>query len=189
MGCIGQWDRSAEEGHMRTTECHRYFLQPELQRNDGDAATLAFVTSPETVMALALAGTVDFDPLSDTLTNNKGEEVSLSVPVGIELPPEGFDPGQDTFVAPPADGSAVQVKVDASSERLQLLEPFPAWDGSDYEDLPVLVKARSSRPTGTMAGPAQVSRSSENISGNLYLGAVSAFDGYDVGTGRPAQWR
>ncbi len=128
--CIGQWDRSAEEGHIAgqpnviVTSYNRNFPK----RNDGDAATLAFVTSPETVMALALAGTVDFDPLSDTLTNNKGEEVSLSVPVGIELPPEGFDPGQDTFVAPPADGSAVQVKVDASSERLQLLEPFPAWD-------------------------------------------------------------
>ena len=141
--CIGQWDRSAEEGHIAgqpnviVTSYNRNFPK----RNDGDAATLAFVTSPETVMALALAGTVDFDPLSDTLTNNKGEEVSLSVPVGIELPPEGFDPGQDTFVAPPADGSAVQVKVDASSERLQLLEPFPAWDGSDYEDLPGLVKA------------------------------------------------
>ena len=138
-------------------------------------------------MALALAGTVDFDPLSDTLTNNKGEEVSLSVPVGIELPPEGFDPGQDTFVAPPADGSAVQVKVDASSERLQLLEPFPAWDGSDYEDLPVLVKAQGKFTTDhiSMAGPWLKYRGHlENISGNLYLGAVNAFDGYEVGHGK-----
>ncbi len=187
--CIGQWDRSAEEGHIAgqpnviVTSYNRNFPK----RNDGDAATLAFVTSPETVMALALAGTVDFDPLSDTLTNNKGEEVSLSVPVGIELPPEGFDPGQDTFVAPPADGSAVQVKVDASSERLQLLEPFPAWDGSDYEDLPVLVKAQGKFTTDhiSMAGPWLKYRGHlENISGNLYLGAVNAFDGYDVGHGK-----
>ena len=187
--CIGQWDRSAEEGHIAgqpnviVTSYNRNFPK----RNDGDAATLAFVTSPETVMALALAGTVDFDPLSDTLTNNKGEEVSLSVPVGIELPPEGFDPGQDTFVAPPADGSAVQVKVDASSERLQLLEPFPAWDGSDYEDLPVLVKAQGKFTTDhiSMAGPWLKYRGHlENISGNLYLGAVNAFDGYEVGHGK-----
>ena len=187
--CIGQWDRSAEEGHTAgepnviVTSYNRNFPK----RNDGDAATLAFVTSPETVMALALAGTVDFDPLSDTLTNDKGEEVSLSVPVGIELPPEGFDPGQDTFVAPPADGSAVQVKVDASSERLQLLEPFPAWDGSDYEDLPVLVKAKGKFTTDhiSMAGPWLKYRGHlENISGNLYLGAVNAFDGYDVGHGK-----
>tara|TARA_B100002052_G_scaffold54419_1_gene47555 strand:- start:4733 stop:7012 length:2280 start_codon:yes stop_codon:yes gene_type:complete len=187
--CIGQWDRSAEEGHIAgqpnviVTSYNRNFPK----RNDGDAATLAFVTSPETVMALALAGTVDFDPLSDTLTNDKGEEVSLSVPVGIELPPEGFDPGQDTFVAPPADGSAVQVKVDASSERLQLLEPFPAWDGSDYEDLPVLVKAQGKFTTDhiSMAGPWLKYRGHlENISGNLYLGAVNAFDGYDVGHGK-----
>ena len=187
--CIGQWDRSAEEGHIAgqpnviVTSYNRNFPK----RNDGDAATLAFVTSPETVMALALAGTVDFDPLSDTLTNNQGDEVSLSVPVGIELPPEGFDPGQDTFVAPPPDGSAVQVKVDASSERLQLLEPFPAWDGSDYQDLPVLVKARGKFTTDhiSMAGPWLKYRGHlENISGNLYLGAVNAYEGYDVGHGK-----
>ncbi len=187
--CIGQWDRSAEEGHIAgqpnviVTSYNRNFPK----RNDGDAATLAFVTSPETVMALALAGTVDFDPLSDTLTNDQGDEVSLSVPVGIELPPEGFDPGQDTFVAPPPDGSAVQVKVDASSERLQLLEPFAAWDGSDYEDLPVLVKARGKFTTDhiSMAGPWLKYRGHlENISGNLYLGAVNAYEGYDVGHGK-----
>ena len=187
--CIGQWDRSAEEGHIAgqpnviVTSYNRNFPK----RNDGDAATLAFVTSPETVMALALAGTVDFDPLSDTLTNDQGDEVSLSVPVGIELPPEGFDPGQDTFVAPPPDGSAVQVKVDVSSERLQLLEPFAAWDGSDYEDLPVLVKARGKFTTDhiSMAGPWLKYRGHlENISGNLYLGAVNAYEGYDVGHGK-----
>ena len=187
--CIGQWDRSAEEGHTAgepniiVTSYNRNFPK----RNDGDAETLAFVTSPETVMALALAGTVDFDPLNDTLINDQDEAVSLSVPVGIELPPEGFDPGENTFVAPPADGSDVQVKVDPSSERLQLLEPFSAWPGSDYEGLPILVKARGKFTTDhiSMAGPWLKYRGHlENISGNLYLGAVNAFEGYDVGHGK-----
>ena len=187
--CIGQWDRSAEDGHTAgeanviVTSYNRNFPK----RNDGDAATLAFVTSPETVMALALAGTIDFDPMTDTLTNDKGGEVALSVPVGIELPPQGFDPGQDTFVAPPAQGSDIEVKVAATSDRLQLLEPFDAWDGNDYEALPILVKAKGKFTTDhiSMAGPWLKYRGHlENISGNLYLGAVNAFDGYEVGHGK-----
>ena len=187
--CIGQWDRSAESGHtpgkanVIVTSYNRNFPK----RNDGDAATLAFVTSPETVIALALAGDVNFDPLRDTLTNDLGEEVALSVPVGIELPPQGFDPGRDTFVGPPADGSSVEVKVSPTSDRLQLLEPFAPWDGSDYEDLPVLVKARGKFTTDhiSMAGPWLKYRGHlENISGNLYLGAVNAYDGYEVGYGK-----
>ena len=187
--CIGQWDRSAEEGHTAgeanviVTSYNRNFPK----RNDGDAATLAFVTSPETVMALALAGTIDFDPLSQTLTNDEGDEVALSVPVGIELPPQGFDPGQNTFVAPPAQGSDIEVKVAPTSDRLQLLEPFEAWDGNDYEALPILVKAKGKFTTDhiSMAGPWLKYRGHlENISGNLYLGAVNAFDGYEVGHGK-----
>ena len=157
------------------------------KRNDGDAATLAFVTSPETVMALALAGRIDFDPLVDTLVNDAGEEISLSTPVGIELPPQGFDPGENTFVAPPANGSSVEVKVSPTSDRLQLLEPFEAWNGLDYEDLPILVKAQGKFTTDhiSMAGPWLKYRGHlENISGNLYLGAVNAFDGYEVGYGK-----
>ena len=187
--CIGQWDRSAEEGHTAgeanviVTSYNRKFPK----RNDGDAATLAFVTSPETVMALALAGTIDFDPLTQTLTNDQGDEVALSVPVGIELPPQGFDPGQNTFVAPPAQGSDIEVKVAPTSDRLQLLEPFEAWDGNDYEALPILVKAKGKFTTDhiSMAGPWLKYRGHlENISGNLYLGAVNAFDGYEVGHGK-----
>ena len=187
--CIGQWDRSAEEGHTAgeanviVTSYNRNFPK----RNDGDAATLAFVTSPETVMALALAGTIDFDPLTQTLTNDEGDEVALSVPVGIELPPQGFDPGQNTFVAPPARGSDIEVKVAPTSDRLQLLEPFEAWDGNDYEALPILVKAKGKFTTDhiSMAGPWLKYRGHlENISGNLYLGAVNAFDGYEVGHGK-----
>jgi aconitate hydratase len=190
--CIGQWDRSAErqpgETNVIVTSYNRNFPK----RNDGDAATLAFVTSPETVMALALAGTVDFDPVNGTLVNEAGEEVSLSVPVGIELPPNGFDPGEETFIAPPEDGSNIEVAVSPTSDRLQLLTPFLSWDGNDYADLPVLVKAKGKFTTDhiSMAGPWLKYRGHlENISGNLYLGAVNAFardDGsaYEVGHGK-----
>ncbi len=185
--CIGQWDRSEDhvEGTVNTivTSYNRNFPK----RNDGDAATLAFVTSPETVMALALAGTVDFDPLSDTLTNADGKEVRLDVPVGVELPPQGFDEGESGFIAPPEDGSNVEVKVSPDSDRLQLLEPFPAWDGTDFSDLPIGVKAQGKFTTDhiSMAGPWLKYRGHlENISGNLYLGAVSAFNEGIVGMGK-----
>jgi len=185
--CIGQWDRSDEREpgvpNVIVTSYNRNFPK----RNDGDAATLAFVTSPETVMALALAGRVDFDPINDTLTNDKGEEISLSVPVGIELPPQGFDPGEDTFVAPPADGSDISVAVSPTSDRLQLLTPFEPQPLERYEDLPILVKAHGKFTTDhiSMAGPWLKYRGHlENISGNLYLGAVSAFDDNVVGLGK-----
>jgi len=185
--CIGQWDRSADHqmGDPNTivTSYNRNFPK----RNDGDAATLNFVTSPETVMALALAGTVDFDPLSDTLTTDDGREVRLEVPVGVELPAKGFDEGESGFIAPPADGSDIEVKVSPTSDRLQLLEPFAAWDGKDFEDLPVLVKAHGKFTTDhiSMAGPWLKYRGHlENISGNLYLGAVSAYNENIVGQGK-----
>ena len=187
--CIGQWDRSGEEGHTpgRTNVIVTSYNRNFPKRNDGDAATLAFVTSPETVIALALAGTVDFDPISGTLTNDHGEPVALAEPTGIELPPDGFDPGEDTFVAPPADGAAVDIEVSPGSERLQLLEPFAPWDGSDYKDLPVIAKAKGKCTTDhiSAAGPWLRYRGHlENISGNLYLGVVNGFDGYEVGHGR-----
>jgi aconitate hydratase len=178
--CIGQWDRSDEresgEANVIVTSYNRNFPK----RNDGDAATLAFVTSPETVMALALAGTVDFDPVNGTLTNDAGEEVSLSIPIGIELPPAGFDEGENGFVAPPADGSNINVAVSPTSDRLQLLTPFPAWDGNDYLELPILGKGMGKVTTDhiSMAGPWLKYRGHlENISGNLYLGVVNAYTG------------
>ncbi|MFV0525453.1 MAG: aconitate hydratase [Acidimicrobiales bacterium] len=186
--CIGQWDRSEEAGHVEgepnviVTSYNRNFPK----RNDGDPATLAFVTSPETVMALALAGRVDFDPLSDTLTSPSGEEIRLDVPVGVELPPQGFDEGDSGFVAPPADGSDISVAVSPTSNRLQILSPFPAWDGKDFTGLPVLVKAHGKFTTDhiSMAGPWLKYRGHlENISGNLYLGAVSAYHDNVVGQG------
>jgi aconitate hydratase len=186
--CIGQWDRSLEDHETGTpnvivTSYNRNFPK----RNDGDPATLAFVTSPETVMALALSGTIDFDPIEDELVNQDGERVKLSVPKGVELPPSGFDPGEDTFLPPPEKHQNIQVQVSPDSTRLQLLSPFPAWDGKDYENLPILVKAKGKFTTDhiSMAGPWLKYRGHlENISGNLYLGAVNAYSGYEVGYGK-----
>jgi aconitate hydratase len=182
--CIGQWARpDVHEGDANTivTSYNRNFPK----RNDGYASTLAFVTSPETVVALALAGTVEFDPLTDTLTNAQGDEVRLDVPVGEELPAQGFTPGESGFIAPPEDASGVDVVVDPASERLQLLAPFDAWDGNDYVDLPILVKAAGKCTTDhiSAAGPWLRYRGHlENISGNLFLGAVNAYTG-EAGTG------
>jgi aconitate hydratase len=182
--CIGQWSRSdVSEGDVNVivNSYNRNFPK----RNDGLASTLSFVTSPETVVALALAGRLDFDPRTDTLTNEAGEQIRLSVSEGDELPASGFVPADEGFVAPPADGSSVVVKVDPASERLQLLEPFPAWDGNDFVDLPVLVKARGKCTTDhiSAAGPWLKYRGHlENISGNLFLGAVNAFTD-ETGTG------
>ncbi len=187
--CIGQWDRSDDPDYAQgqpnviVTSYNRNFPK----RNDGDPATLAFVASPETVMALALAGTLDFDPVSGSLSAPDGTEVRLAAPQGIELPPRGFEGGESGFVAPPADGSAVSVVVRPDSDRLAVLAPFPAWNGDDYESLVVLVKAKGKFTTDhiSMAGPWLRYRGHlENISGNLYLGAVNAFDGYEVGCGK-----
>ena len=182
--CIGQWDRQdMEDGvpNSIVTSYNRNFPK----RNDGYATTHAFVTSPETVMALTIAGRLDFDPANDALTNDAGEEVRLTVGAGEELPADGFDPGEETFQAPPADGSSVEVSVSPTSDRLQVLTPFPAWDGEDITDLAVLVKAQGKCTTDhiSMAGPWLRYRGHlENISGNVYMGAVNAFTS-EVGTG------
>ena len=129
---------------------------------------------------MALAGTLDFDPVTDTLRTDSGEEVRLAEPVGEELPAKGFDPGESGFVEAPADNSGIEVVVRPESDRLQLLQPFAAWDGHDYEGLPVLVKAQGKCTTDhiSAAGPWLKYRGHlENISGNLFLGAVNAFTG------------
>ena len=179
--CIGQWKRDDRDGIEGTTNLiitsyNRNFPK----RNDGDAATLAFVTSPETVVALALSGRVDFDPQTDTLTNEAGEQVSLIVGEAIELPPGGFESGDSMFIAPPEDGSSVEVTVNPASDRIQLLTPFPAWDGNDYLELPILGKGMGKVTTDhiSMAGAWLKYRGHlENISGNLYLGVVNAYTG------------
>ena len=183
--CIGQWDRADLDTSKLNTIVNSYNRNFP-KRNDGNANTLSFVTSPDTVIALALAGTLDFDPRTDTLTNDAGEQVRLDPPTGQALPDAGFDPGEDTFQAPPADGSDVEVVVDPQSERLQLLEAFEPWDGNDYERLPILLKAQGKCTTDhiSAAGPWLKYRGHlENISGNLYLGAVNAYTG-EAGTGK-----
>ncbi|HVM03192.1 MAG TPA: aconitate hydratase [Acidimicrobiales bacterium] len=178
--CIGQWKRDdvAEgEPNVIVNSYNRNFPK----RNDGMASTLAFVTSPETVMAYALAGTLDFNPLTDDI-----DGVRLDPPVGDELPQKGFEAGQEGFLAPPADRTAVEVVVRPDSDRLQLLEPFPPWDGQDFLGLPVLVKAVGKCTTDhiSAAGPWLRYRGHlDNISRNLFLGAVNAFTG-EAGAGR-----
>ncbi|MFM8266545.1 MAG: aconitase family protein, partial [Ilumatobacteraceae bacterium] len=183
--CIGQWDRPASVTGAPNTIVNS-FNRNFPKRNDGSANTLSFVTSPDTVVALALAGRLDFDPLTESLTAPDGTTVRLDPPVGEVLPTRGYDPGENTFTPPPEDGSSVVVEVSPTSERLQLLEPFPAWDGADYLGLPVLMKAQGKCTTDhiSAAGKWLTYRGHlENISGNLFLGAVNAFTGA-VGEGR-----
>jgi aconitate hydratase len=182
--CIGQWDRS-DVADGETNVIINSYNRNFPKRNDGNAATLAFVTSPETVVAYALAGTLDYNPLTDAIPTESGE-IRLDPPVGEELPAAGFDAGESGFVAPAPDGSAVDVAVDPASDRLQLLEPFEAWDSTDYLDLPVLVKAQGKCTTDhiSAAGPWLKYRGHlENITGNLFLGAVNAFTG-EAGRGK-----
>jgi aconitate hydratase len=176
--CIGQWDRPAAITDKPNTIVNS-FNRNFPKRNDGSANTLSFVTSPDTVLALALAGRLDFNPATDTLTAPDGTVVRLQAPVGEVLPAKGYDPGVDTFTAPPADGSGVQVAVSPTSDRLQLLEPFPAWDGKDYIDLPILMKAKGKCTTDHISAAGKWLKYRghlENISGNLFIGAVNAFN-------------
>ena len=170
--CIGQWKRDDVDPATTNTIVTSYNRNFP-RRNDGSANTLAFVTSPETVMALALAGTLDFDPSRDTI-----DGVKLAEPAGEELPSRGFESGLAGFVSPPDDRTSVEVVVRPDSERLQLLEPFPAWDGQDLVELPVLLKAKGKCTTDHISAAGRwlsYRGHLENISGNLYLGAVNAF--------------
>jgi aconitate hydratase A / 2-methylisocitrate dehydratase len=177
--CIGMWKRmDIKTGEKNTivTSFNRNFAK----RNDGNPETLAFVASPELTTALAIAGSLSFNPMTDELVNEKGEKVKLEIPVGEELPPKGFDEGHSGFIAPAENGSGVEVKVDPNSERLQLLKPFPAWDGKDLTDLPVLLKAAGKCTTDhiSMAGPWLRFRGHlDNISNNMFIGAINAFSG------------
>jgi aconitate hydratase len=185
--CIGQWDRPPSENGVPNTIVNS-FNRNFPKRNDGSANTLSFVTSPDTVIALALAGRLDFDPTTDTITSPTGEEIRLEAPVGEVLPDAGYDPGENTFTAPPDDSSAVVVEVSPTSDRLQLLTPFAAWDGQDYLGLPVLMKAQGKCTTDHISAAGKWLRFRghlENISGNLFIGAVNAFGGA-VGEGTSA---
>jgi aconitate hydratase len=177
--CIGMWKRmDIKTGERNTivTSFNRNFAK----RNDGNPETLAFVASPELTTALAIAGSLSFNPITDTLVNEKGEMVKLDPPVGEELPQKGFDEGSSGFVAPAEEGSNVEVIVDKNSERLQLLEPFKPWDGKDFTDLTVLIKAKGKCTTDhiSMAGPWLRFRGHlDNISNNMFIGAINYFTG------------
>ena len=176
--CIGQWERSKEATDQPNSIVNS-FNRNFPKRADGSANTLSFVTSPDTVMAVALSGRLDFDPTVDTITAPDGTQVRLEAPVGEVLPSNGYDAGSNTFTAPPADGTGVSIAVSPTSTRLQLLEPFPAWNGKDYLGLPVLMKAKGKCTTDhiSAAGKWLTYRGHlENISGNLFIGAVNAYD-------------
>ncbi|KRT82976.1 hypothetical protein AMK59_3111 [Oryctes borbonicus] len=173
--CIGQWDRKdIKKGDKNTivTSYNRNFTG----RNDANPATHAFVTSPELVTVLSIAGTLDFDPTRDELPGKSGK-FKLSSPFADELPSKGFDPGQDTYQAAPGDGSSVRVDVSPKSQRLQLLEPFDKWDGKDLKEMTVLIKVKGKCTTDhiSAAGPWLKYRGHlDNISNNMFIGAVNA---------------
>jgi len=175
--CIGQWARHGAEKQEKNsiiTSFNRNFAK----RADGNPNTHAFVASPEIVTALAIAGDLTFNPLTDTLTNLDGNQVKLDEPKGLELPSKGFAVEDAGYQAPAEDGSKVQVLVSLTSDRLQLLDSFPAWEGVDLKGLKLLIKAKGKCTTDhiSMAGPWLKYRGHlDNISNNMLIGAVNAF--------------
>ena len=176
--CIGMWARVGAEKAEKNTIVHS-FNRNFAKRADGNPNTYAFVGSPELVTALAIAGDLNFNPLTDTLTNDKGEQVKLDPPSGDELPVKGFDAEDAGYQAPAEDGTGVQVKVASDSKRLQILEPFAAWEGTDLKGLKLLIKAKGKCTTDhiSMAGPWLKFRGHlDNISNNMLIGAVNFFN-------------
>lgn len=177
--CIGQWDRTGADKQEKNTIIHS-FNRNFSKRADGNPNTHAFVTSPEMVAAIAIAGDLGFNPLTDTLTNDKGEQIKLLPPQGDELPRKGFAVDDNGYQAPAEDGSGVQVAVAPDSSRLQLLENFPAWDGKNIVGAKLLIKAKGKCTTDhiSMAGPWLRYRGHlDNISNNMLIGAENAFNG------------
>jgi len=176
--CIGMWDRVGAEKKEKNTIIHS-FNRNFAKRADGNPNTYAFVASPEMVAAMAIAGDLTFNPMTDTLTNEKGEKVKLDEPSGDELPSKGFAVEDAGYQAPAADGSKVQVLVAPTSQRLQLLDPFTPWEGVDLKGLKLLIKAKGKCTTDhiSMAGPWLKFRGHlDNISNNMLIGAVNAFN-------------
>ncbi|MFT3739786.1 MAG: aconitate hydratase [Breznakibacter sp.] len=177
--CIGMWARMGAEKQEKNTIVHS-FNRNFAKRADGNPNTFAFVASPEVVTALAIAGTLDFNPLTDTLVNADGVAVKLDAPSGDELPTKGFDVEDNGYQAPSADGSKVEVVVSPTSDRLQLLDPFQPWNGKNIAGAKLLIKAKGKCTTDhiSMAGPWLKYRGHlDNISNNMLIGAVNAFNG------------
>ena len=176
--CIGQWAREGADKQEKNSIIHS-FNRNFSKRNDGNPNTHAFVASPEMVAAVAISGRLDFNPMTDKLINQEGEEVMLDAPQGMELPPQGFDVKDNGYLAPQEDGSAVEVVVNESSERLQLLTPFQPWNGENITGAKLLIKAHGKCTTDhiSMAGPWLRFRGHlDNISNNCLIGAVNAFN-------------
>ncbi len=176
--CIGQWDRAGADKEEKNTIVHS-FNRNFSKRADGNPNTHAFVTSPEMVAALAISGRLDFNPITDTLINDNGEEVKLTAPYGDELPQKGFAVEDNGFQVPAEDGSGVQILVSETSDRLQLLAPFEAWDRKNITGAKLLIKAFGKCTTDhiSMAGPWLRFRGHlDNISNNMLIGAVNAFN-------------
>ncbi len=176
--CIGQWERAGASSKPKNTIVHS-FNRNFSKRADGNPNTHAFVGSPEIVAAVTLSGRLDFNPMTDTLTNAKGEEVMLDEPTGFELPPKGFDVKDNGYLEPMEDGSGVSVVVNPDSKRLQLLEPFAPWDGKNIIGAKLLIKAKGKCTTDhiSMAGPWLSYRGHlDNISNNCLIGAINAFN-------------
>jgi aconitate hydratase len=177
--CIGQWDRKdvkKGEPNSIVSSYNRNFTG----RNDANPATHAFVTSPDLVVAMTIAGTLNFNPMTDKLKDKDGNEFLLKEPTGEGLPRNGYDPGEDTYQAPPEDRASVSVAVSPTSDRLQILEPFEPWDGKDALDLPILIKAQGKTTTDhiSMAGPWLKYRGHlDNISNNMLIGAINSANG------------
>ena len=177
--CIGQWDREGSEKQEKNSIVHS-FNRNFAKRADGNPNTHAFVGSPEMVAAVAISGRLDFNPVTDTLTNENGEEVKLAEPTGHELPPNGFAVEDNGYQAPAEDGSNIEVVVNPESNRLQLLTPFSPWDGENILGAKLLIKAEGKCTTDhiSMAGPWLRYRGHlDNISNNCLIGAVNAFGG------------
>ncbi len=177
--CIGQWARHIDDPSRKNTIVTS-FNRNFAKRNDGLSSTHAFVASPEIVTAYAIAGRLSFNPLRDKLLNEEGQEVMLDEPKGFELPPHGFSVEDAGYQAPAENGKDVEVAVSATSDRLQLLSPFPAWEGTDLKGLRLLIKAKGKCTTDhiSMAGPWLKYRGHlDNISNNMLIGAVNYFNG------------
>ena len=176
--CIGQWARHTDDPN-RANSIITSFNRNFSKRNDGNPQTRAFVASPELVTALAIAGDLTFNPLTDTLTNEEGKAVKLDPPTGVELPPKGFDVEDAGFEAPASDGGRIDVKVDPNSDRLQLLTPFTPITQDQLKGMRILIKAKGKCTTDhiSMAGPWLKYRGHlENISNNCFIGAINYFN-------------
>ena len=176
--CIGQWARKGADLQKKNSIVHS-FNRNFAKRADGNPNTHAFVASPEIVAAIAISGRLDFNPITDSLTNAEGEKVKLDEPTGWELPPKGFEVEDAGYLAPSSDGSKIEVTVSKTSERLQILEPFEPWNGENILDAKLLIKALGKCTTDhiSMAGPWLRYRGHlDNISNNCLIGAVNAFN-------------